>query len=118
MAVSAAEQALHIVDPSLAARQVVIECPQVYMGAKNKGDPNDLIDVAVTVGALIAVYGAFSWDLHIVKPATWKGQTPKAVTKNRLQKQLSTAEGEIAMWSNHNVVDAIGIGCWKLGRYR
>lgn len=126
MAVSAAIDAAGIVN-ALALTMgpedcvILVEKPQVYVGAKNKGDPNDLIDVALVVGAVLAAFpdGEMTgFNPETVKPAGWKGQVPKDVCKRRLQKELSTAESEIAIWSNHNVVDAIGIGCWRLGRYR
>ncbi len=99
---------------------LIIERPQVYTGAgKSKGDPNDLISVALVVGAVLfescAVYG---WGSQTVLPARWKGSVPKRITKARLQKELAPEEAEKVRWSNHDIVDAVAIGCWKLGRYR
>lgn len=98
----------------------IVEKPQVYTGAgKSKGDPNDLISVALVVGAVLEVaMGTYHSHVQTVLPAMWKGSVPKRITLSRLQKELSTEEHAVVKWSNHNVVDAIGIGCWKLGRYK
>jgi hypothetical protein len=100
--------------------QLVIERPQVYTGAgKSKGDPNDLISVALVVGAVLAAaLGTYGWGTKTVLPATWKGQTPKNICKKRLQKELAPQEAERVRWGSHDIVDAVGIGCFKLGRYR
>lgn len=99
---------------------LIIERPQVYMGAgKSKGDPNDLISVALIVGAVLScAVGTYGWSAETVLPSTWKKQVPKRITKSRLQKELAPEEAEKVRWSNHDIVDAVAIGCWKLGRYR
>ena len=91
----------------------VIELPRVYPGAR-KNDPNDLVDLACVAGALGNEFTEY------VYPRTWKGQVPKVVMGKRIMSRLS--EGE--KWNiekcpeslKHNVLDAIGIGLWKLGR--
>lgn len=95
---------------------LAIEVPQVYVAGKSKGNPNDLIDVALVVGALI---GAACASHHFV-PRVWKGQTPKEITTRRSREKLSEAElARIVMPRGslrHNVWDAIGIGLFSLRR--
>lgn len=98
--------------------QVVLEIPRVYHG-KGKGDLNDLIDVATLVGGL-ATLGS---STHFVTPSEWKGQAPKDVTARRVLERLTPAERELFNDCDgpdglkHNVLDAIGIGLWKVGRW-
>jgi hypothetical protein len=72
--------------PLIAVKVAVIEKPQVYQGALQKGDPNDLIDLAILVGA---VYGQLLAD-HVLlpTPAQWKGQAPKPVHHERIRKRV------------------------------
>lgn len=93
---------------------LVIEKPQIYQGRKQKGDPNDLIDLAMVVGAWRHEHPY----TELVKPRQWKGQVPKAVMTKRILSKLTDAELAVLgdLKSNHNVVDAVGIGLWKLGR--
>lgn len=93
----------------------VIEIPQVYR--HGKGDPEDLIQLAGVCGAIKGVLGG-SWT--DVKPREWKGQVPKEVMVQRIQKKLSTIEiGAVVLPQKslaHNVWDSVGIGLWSLGR--
>ena len=101
--------------------EAVVEIPQVYPQRSWKGDPNDLIDVAVVAGAAVAAL-SFHTAPELVRPHAWKGNRPKAVD-NRLTKSLLNRK-ERALLSKcgaparlmHNVVDAVGIGLWKLRR--
>ncbi len=98
---------------------LLIEKPQVYTGAgKSKGDPNDLIDVALVVGALLEIGGRLWWTCETVKPFTWKGNLPKKLSLQRLKKALAPEEAVHVHFADHNIVDAACIGMWKLGRYR
>lgn len=65
---------------------VVIEKPQVYQGALQKGDPNDLIDLTVLVGAL--VQGSRRSEILLTTPRQWKGQVPKNIHHKRIRKRL------------------------------
>lgn len=101
---------------------LVIEKPQVYQGRKSKGDPNDLIDLAVQAGFVVGRLRPSKtvWP----KPATWKGQVPKEVVERRVLAILTEQEKELVGHADvrrsvrHNMYDAIGIGLWHLGRYR
>lgn len=96
--------------------QVVCELPQVYTQGKLKGDPNDLINLALIVGGIHANY-----KTQLVKPREWKGQMPKEVCNQRVLSKLSPEEKEvidkkIPKSLLHNTLDAVGIGLWALGR--
>lgn len=99
----------------------VIEVPQVYQQRSWKGDPNDLIDVAVIAGVVAAAASAFG-EPQLIRPHAWKGNRPKAVDIEYTLSLLSDDERVIvegcgALKSKlHNVIDAVGIGLWKLER--
>jgi len=98
---------------------VVIEKPQIYQQAYLKGDPNDLVPLAILGGVL--------WERLQPKniifplPKEWKsGNIDKAVQSNRTRQTLSDIEIEILKDDlekvperfQHNMYDAIGIGLW------
>ncbi len=100
--------------------RLVVEKPQVYQQRMWKGDPNDLIDVAI-VGGMAAQaidFGIF----EDVTPRKWKGTRPKKVCNKLTLDTLD--DGELEVYRSidvfaslrHNVLDAIGIGLWRLGR--
>ena len=100
--------------------QLIIEKPQVYRQRHWKGDPNDLIDVAMVVGAAVVAFpGA---ERRVITPHTWKGNRPKAVCNAHTLRLLSVPERHIVNQCHirkslmHNVLDAIGIGLWALDR--
>lgn len=94
---------------------VVIERPQIYRASKSKGDPNDLITLALLAGryqerALVA--GA---RVELVLPAAWKGSVPKAVHNKRVLASLTPQERALVP-DDHNAIDAAGLGKWRLER--
>jgi len=98
--------------------ELVIEIPQVYVRARSKGDPNDLIMLAGLVGAFVYCFGNAS---KLYRPAEWKGQVTKEITEQRARKRLSPDElSRIELPSakglHHNVWDAVGLGLHHLGR--
>lgn len=100
---------------------IVIEKPQVYRATRSKGDPNDLIDLAILVGRYVE---RCNGDVTLVTPAEWKGQVPKHIHARRILDALTDGERRVATVesaklsksSRHNMIDAIGLGLWKLGR--
>jgi hypothetical protein len=105
-----------------AVRTVVIELPQVYPFGQGKGDPNQLITLAVIVGDLRGFYRRQGCIVQLVKPRTWKGTVPKKIHNERVLRKLSSEELDIlpkrprAKDYDHNMVDAIGLGLWALQR--
>jgi hypothetical protein len=97
---------------------LVIEKPQVYQGRAQKGDPNDLITLAVEVGRISSLYPS----VDFVLPRQWKGTIKKEMMLKRILKTMT--DDELLLLKNlklpkskeHNVVDAVGIGLWRLGR--
>lgn len=106
--------------------RVVIELPQVYTSRLMKGDPNDLITLAVRVGRYTERLTPHAGALEHVKPATWKGQVPKDIHHNRMIKRLGVAEAYLlasvlepmAEKPREDVCDAVALGLWALGRLR
>jgi hypothetical protein len=97
---------------------LVIELPQVYPGARNE-DPNDLIQVARAVGQWeqSCSYG----ELKLIHPRAWKGTIDKRVVNNRTLSCLTPSERaqipQLPDYKLHNVLDAIGLGLFIVGRF-
>lgn len=101
---------------------VVAEVPQVYSGSKSKGDPNDLIDLALSAGRILGGLGMGT----TVKPRAWKGTIEKSKMTEIIKARLSDLERLVVREFQssfgvpaskmHNVYDAIGIGLWYHGR--
>jgi len=100
--------------------QLVIEIPQVYRVGKSKGDPNDLIKVAVQAGQWIERAKLYGASVYRHLPQEWKGQVPKNVHHERILAALSPAESaripKLPKADAHNMLDAIGLGLFHLGR--
>ena len=100
---------------------LAIELPQVYTVSKSKGDPNDLINLAVVVGAFLERWSTRGRQ-HVYSPGRWKGQVPKLIMVERIQKRLrpdETASVDLPAKSlAHNVWDAVGIGLYHLDRLK
>lgn len=98
----------------------VIEWPQVYTYGKSKGDPNDLLAVAAVAGAALARTTAH--EVRTPRPAQWKGQVPKPIHNARVLARLDAVEQAMLARAGvpasllNNVIDAIGLGLWALGR--
>jgi hypothetical protein len=104
--------------------RLVVEWPQVYRAARSKGDPNDLLGLAAIAGILVS---GVEGRADTPTPREWSGGVPKATRGD----PLKSARG-VRVWSrlreseravlestkiNHDVVDAVGIGLWALGRF-
>lgn len=103
---------------------ILIECPVIYPNVRAAGDPNDVLAVAIVAGAYGGALVAYG-ELTYVKPAVWKGQTPKKITHARAMGALDSYEflvwcGCVSPLAETNgrldVADAIALGLWKLGR--
>jgi hypothetical protein len=102
--------------------RVVIERPH---SAKTKAPVRDVITLAIRAGEwggrLRELLGV---EPEYVEPATWKGSTPKDISHARTWAKLSPDErvvlakaGEgVAPSKRHNVVDAVGLALWAVGR--
>jgi hypothetical protein len=85
----------------------VIEKPQVYQGRLQKGDPNDLIDLAVLVGALVCHINATKFLLP--RPQEWKGQVPKEIHHRRIRKAVPGLGRQ-----SKDALDAVGLGLYGM----
>lgn len=98
--------------------QVLVELPQVYAQRHWKGDPNDLIQVATTVGRIMQLCPS----AEQVLPRRWKGTVPKKVMLERIVSKLTLAERVMVAAcpgpksKHHDILDAIGLGLWACKR--
>lgn len=101
---------------------VLIETPRWY--PHDHSDVNDLLDLSVYVGELKRFYEAMGCVVELVWPRTWKGNVPKKITNRRTVAALSPEEVALlprrprAKDHDDNMLDAVGLGLWKLGRLR
>lgn len=96
---------------------LAIEIPKVYQGAKQKGDPADLLALASVVGAVAGIAKCY---VALYRPHEWKRQLDKNAVRVRVLKRLSDSERlaiQHAGAKDHNTYDAIGIGLKHLGRF-
>lgn len=95
---------------------VIIEEPTIYPHSKAR--PADVMALQLKVGQLKGRFEAIGCQVELVQPRTWKRQVPKPIHNIRTLKALSDAERRIAKGKRHDVIDAIGLGLWKLGRMK
>lgn len=92
----------------------VVEQPRKYPGSPE--DPNDLIKLGEIGGLILGTFRP--QEVMNPTPTDWKPSIPKDKFAPRILQELSADErrrgGELL--DNHNVVDAVGIGLWALGR--
>jgi hypothetical protein len=100
-----------------AANVIVIEMPRIYsrgsaqsQAAKNSGAITKLIFLVATLRSRIDEHR--SVRIVLVYPQIWKGQVSKKITRSRMVRRY----GNIVKSLDHNIVDAIGIGTWLLGK--
>ena len=106
---------------------LVLEIPRIYPH-RSKGDPNDIVDLALTVGEIRGHYRPLVTRVIETFPANWKGQVPKEIHHARVLRQLADdelrlLEGEKRKVSkthphgyDHNMLDAVALGLWFLQR--
>jgi hypothetical protein len=93
---------------------VVVECPE-YQKAR-RVNPNDLITLALRVGRWQARVERSGGKCELVRPSEWKGLVPKRIHTARTLAKLSREERLLVDGARHDVIDAVGIGLWRLGR--
>ncbi len=111
--------------------RVIIECPKVYPARLSKGDPNNLITLAVQVGQYKERFKA--WPVELVFPREWKGTVDPDVLCRRVYAALSAedratldhvlaplarspfAPETLTAGKRHNVIDAVGLARWAVG---
>lgn len=116
--------------------KVIIERPQVYSAKRSKGDPNDLITLAILVGKYTERYEALGRPVEHILPHDWKGSLDPDVCCRRVVASLSDAERTLLFQvlaplarkplttdtltegKRHNVIDAVGLAKWSVRRTR
>jgi hypothetical protein len=108
--------------PSVSPETLIVELPQIYQQAQLKGDPNDLIPLALLAGRLWERFKPKNIMLPL--PKEWKAQVPKEVMTKRTLSKLDKREIEVLgndlirvpKGLQHNAFDAIGLGLYALNR--
>lgn len=99
---------------------LVIEKPRIYPMRNMKGDPNDIVTLAVTMGRLLERHHCSR--VHQPHPQQWKGQITKDAHHAKIFSALRPAEQEIAALAGKglskkavsDMMDAIGLGQWAI----
>lgn len=104
-----------------AATLVRIEFPRIYPAASQKGDQNDLMQLARVCGRLEAWAQDAGHTVEFVEPRQWKGTLDPDVMTQRIIGRVTEDERRrvqlpSAKSLQHNVWDAVGIGLHALGR--
>lgn len=104
---------------------VVIEYPCIYPGSPV--NPNDIIKLALRAGEWGGFYRSKA-EIRYVLPFQWKGAVPKSVHHERIvfklkDKELEALKGArrdatrpVPLSKMHNVLDAVGLGLFGVGR--
>ena len=107
--------------------QAAVEVPQVYSAGFSRGDPNDLIDITITAGAVL---GAGDRTSIWFRPREWKGQVDGDVMITRIRSKLTQKELDrvrlptkrdgksVRETVAHNVWDGIGVGLFALKKLK
>lgn len=105
-------------DVPLPGGTAIIEQPQVYRGSKQKGDPNDLLKLAILVGVYKEKAQRIGARVELTTPHKWKGNVPKDIHNERTLARLTEYERAklpaLPKTQAHNMIDAIGLGLWFL----
>lgn len=104
----------------------LVEVPRIYPHGRTP-NPNDIVKLALAAGELVGVLRAFGVETLTVEPRAWKRTLEKSTCCRRVWGKLREDErytaaeyepepkGDIRGGKDH-VLDAIGIGLWRLGR--
>lgn len=106
--------------------EVIVEHPVIYPGGKTR-NPNDIVKLAVGAGEWRR-FKAGGKPVRYVEPRAWKGTIDGDTCNKRTLERLKDDELQvyedavrtqrIAPSKRHNVLDAIGIGLFAIGRWR
>ena len=94
---------------SLPLEVLVIERMQIYTREKSKGNPNDLIPLAMLAGAIMVRQPAGT--VLLPTPAQWKGQVPKDIHHARIRAKVPGLGR-----CSKDAMDAVGLVLWALER--
>jgi hypothetical protein len=128
---------LHVVQPRTADTDAIhdvwIEDQEIY--PRSPVPPNDVLALARLAHFERGLYTAVGCAVHMVLPRAWKGMTPCTCSArnpdpaacthhSRVWGKLSVHEQDLAAEAlrgmapskRHNVLDAVGIGQWAIGK--
>lgn len=101
--------------PVSATETIIIERPRIY--TKMKVDPADILNLFEVGATLQGMHGR---PVEWIEPHQWKGSVDADVMTERIRSRLTQEElGGIESCPAslmHNIIDAVGIGLWVLGR--
>jgi hypothetical protein len=114
--------AIRVMTPRSLFVPVIVEKPQRYDHRTNIAKRRDIEDLARVARA----WQATNPGCEARYPREWKGQVPKPVTMRRVRRALSAVEMAVLKRaiqtypkiSPDNFFDAVGLGLWRLERYR
>jgi len=97
-------------------RGIVCEMMEMHQSprAQMMWKTGDLQRTLFLTGAFFGMTEAGVVNFRLVPPSEWKGQLPKSVTINRINKLLGKGVGTELEIESH-AWDAVGIGLWHMG---
>lgn len=105
--------------PRLDVDHVLAERPVIYPGTRYR--TADIIDLAIGLGEALQAVSPIA-TRKLVPARTWKGTVPKAQMTARIRARLTPEEAamlaalQVIKSKEHNVLDAIGLWMWSIGR--
>lgn len=111
----------------------MLEIPRAYPGPKSKQDPNDMVRNALRGGEFKYKYRSWGYEIEELHAQIWKGTIPKPASveeqylmEERVLERLDAEERKLlyasmsarAVKLDHNMVDAVGMALWRVGRRR
>lgn len=103
---------------------VAVERPRWFPNRRDI-DANDILDLSVMVGRIEAAYLICGAEVELVPPRDWKGTVRYDISNRRVLAALYPQEKALVPRKpratkepyDHNILDAIGLGLWKVGRF-
>ncbi len=98
----------------------VVEEPITVRGRAFRGSTESLLKLSQSIGALRAMLQSIGTRVELTSVRAWKGNVPTEALQERLLRKLDEDEKLRIEWPAqsyaHNIVDAISLGLWALGR--
>lgn len=103
---------------------MLLEMPMVYRARLMKGNPNNIVTLALQCGRYAEHFESRGAHLAMVHPHDWKGNLPKDIHHARIWGELSPSQlataskcGDLVPASKrHNMMDALALGLWAWQR--
>lgn len=101
---------------------IVVEWMQIYPGRRKKVDPNTSLLPLVGVVAAVSALLPAAAQRTSYQPRAWKGTQDGDACTRRIERHMTEAEKGVIRdcpaGLRHNVIDAVGIGLFHLGRLK